>query len=180
MSFTKFDAQYGSQLLDYDTKTMRRRTSNQKSSSLISKFASLLFGCYCLLFCLVPVKSEKVKSFHDTIGPVILLGNIFSIFPVAGIFSKSVENLRFKLFYPITIYSIIIQLCFMIELVLLFVFLSKTGLNFFMVGEFCLSEWKTSQSFLFHLNRQRFRSNNLHTCLYFWRNLLLLSINEVA
>lgn len=64
-----------------------------------------------------------------------MLGNIFSIFPVSGMFSKNAENLRFRLYNPITIYSIIIQFCFLVEIVLLLLFLSKTGLTFDLAGE---------------------------------------------
>lgn len=127
----------------------------------------------------MPSKEDKVKSFHDLIGPVILLGNIFSIFPVSGIFSKNGQNLKFSFFNPITIYSIIVQLCFLIELILLFYFLSKTKIVFFMVGE-CSNKLIARQRFLPCFNRRRIRSNNLHTHLHFWWNLFLLSSNKVA
>jgi hypothetical protein len=64
-----------------------------------------------------------------------VLGNVFSIFPVSGIFSKDAVNVKFRFFYPITIFSAVVQLCFMVELVLLFIFLSNSGFKFFMVGE---------------------------------------------
>lgn len=96
-------------------------------------------------FSTVPSKHEKAKSFHEIIGPVILIGNAFSIFPVSGIFSKSAENLKFRIFNPITIYAIIIQLCFALELVLLFIFLSKTGLKFFLVGKCSLMQYSAAK-----------------------------------
>ena len=80
-------------------------------------------------------KHERAKSLHEILGPVIVVGNIFSIFPVQGIFSKKIENLKFRIYYPVAIYSSIVQFCLITELILLFVFLSKVGLKFFMVGK---------------------------------------------
>lgn len=129
MPLQNFNARYGKQLQDYGKKTSRRRASKSQSrpnlSFPINLFSFRVFG-----------KHEKVKSFHETLAPVILLGNIFSIFPISGIFAKSIESLKFRLLYPVAIYTMILQLCFMVELVLLFLFLSKTGLKFFIVGEF--------------------------------------------
>jgi hypothetical protein len=76
-----------------------------------------------------------VKSFHEILRPVIFLGNIFSIFPVSGGLSKKADNIKFRFLYPITIYSMIVQFFFAVELVLLFLFLGKVGLKFFMVGK---------------------------------------------
>jgi Trehalose receptor len=88
-----------------------------------------------IFFSIVFRKNEIAKSFHDILAPVIVLGNIFSIFPVSGIFSKDAKDVKFRFLYPVTMFSAVVQLCFLIELVLLFIFLSKTGIKFFMVGE---------------------------------------------
>lgn len=84
------------------------------------------------------------------------MGNIFSIFPISGIFSKSSEKLKFRLLYPIAIYSMIVQFFFMSELVLLFIFLSNSGLKFFMVGEWtALNKWR---HILVNLNEAHFEN----------------------
>ncbi|KAL7038084.1 hypothetical protein ACKWTF_009448 [Chironomus riparius] len=79
---------------------------------------------------------EDLKSFHEVLAPVIAIGNVFSIFPVAGIFSKNVESLKFRIWYPITIYSIIVNFCLLVEFFTLFVYLYKAPFQFFMVGEY--------------------------------------------
>lgn len=127
MLFESSKVQFGGNLNTLGPKTLQRR----KSKFFISNH----FQFQLLFVRAVLGKDETVKSFHATLAPVILLGNIFSIFPVAGIFSKNVENLKFRIFYPVAIYSIIVQFCFMVELVLLFMFLSKSGLKLFMIGE---------------------------------------------
>lgn len=103
MSFTKITTTpFG--LLDYRKTTTRQRTRNQKVSI---EFINLL----SMSFSTVLSKHEKVKSlsFHEIMGPVILIGNAFSIFPVTGIFSRSADNLKFRIFSPITIYAIVVQ-----------------------------------------------------------------------
>ncbi|KAG5679796.1 hypothetical protein PVAND_009334 [Polypedilum vanderplanki] len=80
-------------------------------------------------------KGSKLKSFHEILTPVILVGNIFSIFPVAGLFSKNVSNLKFRLWYPVTIYSLLMNFCMVSEFGLLFLFLYRAGFQFFMVGQ---------------------------------------------
>lgn len=109
-------------------KSMRRRPSKRKF--LPDQPKTFQFS-----FLTVFKQNEPAKSFHEILAPVIVLGNIFSIFPVSGIFSKDAKNVKFRLLYPVTMFSMVIQLCFVTELVLLFIFLSKTGPKFYMVGE---------------------------------------------
>jgi len=90
------------------------------------------------LFFTVNNNPEDLKSFHEVLAPVIAIGNIFSIFPVAGIFSKNVESLKFRIWHPITIYSIIVNFCLLVEFCTLFLFLYKAPFQFFMVGEYFL------------------------------------------
>lgn len=94
-----------------------------------------LFVLFCVFYT-VYNSPEDLKSFHEVLAPVIAIGNVFSIFPVAGIFSKNVESLKFRIWYPITIYSIIVNFCLLVEFFTLFVYLYKAPFQFFMVGEY--------------------------------------------
>lgn len=118
--------EFGVQQFDY-RKSLARRTGNSRTLIFILFISSF--------FCAAAAKNGTAKSLHEILGPVIVMGNIFSIFPTSGIFAQKVENIRFRIYNPIAIYSIIVQFCFMTELVLLFFFLSKSGLKFFMIGE---------------------------------------------
>lgn len=78
---------------------------------------------------------ESMKSYHEILQPVILMGNIFSIFPIAGIFTSDSTKLKFYLHYPVTIYAIIVLFAFTLELIFLMMFHYRAGFQFFMVGE---------------------------------------------
>lgn len=101
-----------------------------------------------------------MKSFHEILQPVILMGNIFryrhtissdhkihyavmillfifSLFPIGNVFANDTEKIYFRLYYPVTIYAIILLCAFLLEMVLLMMFHQRAGFQFFMIGK-CL------------------------------------------
>ncbi|CAO1392085.1 unnamed protein product [Diamesa hyperborea] len=80
-------------------------------------------------------KSETVKSFYEAIGPVVLLGQPFGLLPVSGFLHKNSSRLRFNIYSPISIYSLVLQIIYVLELGLLFKFMSNFGFQFHMIGQ---------------------------------------------
>jgi len=64
------------------------------------------------------VKAKRGKnnpSFHESIGPVLAVGQFFGMLPVDGVLSKDVDYLEFRWKSPKTIYSMIFLLFGTIE-----------------------------------------------------------------
>ncbi|XP_070501290.1 gustatory receptor for sugar taste 64b-like [Chironomus tepperi] len=51
--------------------------------------------------------TKKHESFHQAVGPALLLGQIFGMLPVDGVLGKSEKDLNFRWKSPKTIYSIL-------------------------------------------------------------------------
>lgn len=81
----------------------------------------------------------NIPSYHRIISPIIIVGNVFSIFPIFGTCFVSYERLKFILFNPIALYSLIIQFLLVTELVLLVLMVSKHGFTLFFAGEIYFS-----------------------------------------
>jgi hypothetical protein len=79
--------------------------------------------------------NKRVKSFPEILAPIIVLGNVFSIFPVTGVFGKNIDKLKFTIWHPITIYSIVVNFCLLSEFGLLFLYIHRVGFQFFMIGK---------------------------------------------
>lgn len=67
---------------------------------------------------------------------VIVLLFIFSLFPVGNVIANDAEKIYFRLYYPVTIYAIIVLCAFFLEMVLLMMFHYRAGFQFFMIGKF--------------------------------------------
>ncbi|KAL7038081.1 hypothetical protein ACKWTF_009446 [Chironomus riparius] len=50
---------------------------------------------------------QKHESFHQAVGPALLLGQLFGMLPVDGVLAKSEKDLNFRWKSPKTIYSIL-------------------------------------------------------------------------
>jgi hypothetical protein len=136
-------------------RSWKRTSREMQVSDYVSSTCASIFVLFCVFFSFsssinqVPNKPEDLKSFHEVLAPVIAIGNIFSLFPIAGIFRKNVDGLRFRIWYPITIYSIIVNFCLLAEFFLLFWFLYKSPFQFFMVGKWFLWIYFWSQKVYF-------------------------------
>lgn len=138
--YKNFEIQFRKKLLeDKKLKDKIKKNASKCHFHMLSFFPipkKSIFNCLSFFLFTVHNSPEDLKSFHEVLAPVIAIGNIFSLFPVAGIFSKNVESLKFRIWYPITIYSIIVNFCLLVEFFTLFVFLYKAPFQFFMVGEY--------------------------------------------
>jgi len=59
--------------------------------------------------------TQKHESFHQAVGPALLLGQIFAMLPVDGVLAKNEKDLNFRWKSPKTIYSIVFLFCGTIE-----------------------------------------------------------------
>jgi gustatory receptor len=59
--------------------------------------------------------AQKHESFHQAVGPALLLGQIFGMLPVDGVLAKNEKDLNFRWKSPKTIYSIFFLFCGTIE-----------------------------------------------------------------
>lgn len=129
-----------------------------KNLWVISYFLIFLFSLVIVVysknfnfnFIKVFSKSERVKSFHEAIGPVVLLGQPFGLLPVTGFLHPNTSRLRFNIYSPISIYSLVLQIVYVLELGLLFKFMSSFGFQFHMIGNFKLRLSYNVNKSLFH------------------------------
>ena len=75
---------------------------------------------------LAPNKNE-FNSIQEAIGPILVFSQFFGIFPVIGITSKNVKDLKFKWTAARTIYSIVLLIFGFAELVLMVVRVFRKG-----------------------------------------------------
>lgn len=59
--------------------------------------------------------TQKHESFHQAVGPALLLGQLFGMLPVDGVLAHSEKDLNFRWNSPKTIYSIFFLFCGTIE-----------------------------------------------------------------
>lgn len=82
-------------------------------------------------------RAADIKSFHQIISPIIIVGNFFSIFPIFGTCFKSFERVLFRIYNPIAIYSLVIQSLLFIEMGLLACMVVLRGFTLFFAGKLC-------------------------------------------
>ena len=76
----------------------------------------------------------KIKSFHQAIGPILVIGQIFGLMPIQGILGKDIDSLKFRWISLRTIYSIFFLTSGTIEATMVVVRLVRMGLCLNYVG----------------------------------------------
>lgn len=73
---------------------------------------------------------------QEAIGPILVLSQFFGIFPVVGITSKDVKDLKFKWTATRTIYGIVLIGFGFAELILMICRVFRKGLNMKYAGKY--------------------------------------------
>lgn len=68
-------------------------------------------------------------SFHDAIGPVLQVAQVFGLMPVDGVASKNISNTKFRWKSLKTIYSLLFLSCGTIELLLCLSLMFENGMS---------------------------------------------------
>lgn len=72
---------------------------------------------------------ELKGSFHDAVGPILKVAQVFAMMPVDGTTAKDISNIKFHWKSLKTIYSLLFLFCGTIECLLCFRLLIKTGMS---------------------------------------------------
>lgn len=99
---------------------------------------------------------------------------LFGLLPVTGFLHKNSSRLRFNIYSPLSIFSLFLQMIYILELILLFRFMSKIGFKFHMIGKVSVVVFNLLKSFFL-----MFRSSNIYFCVYFKWCLFLLFGNKM-
>ena len=68
-------------------------------------------------------------TFHDAIGPILVVARIFGLMPVSGVESSEIKRIKFHWKSVKSIYSLIFIVCGTVELICLIRFVLNNGLT---------------------------------------------------
>lgn len=51
------------------------------------------------------MESPAIDDFHRAVRPFLLISQLFSLFPLGGLYGRTLQDIRFRWFGPGTVYS---------------------------------------------------------------------------
>lgn len=73
--------------------------------------------------------AELEGSFHDAIGPILMVAQVFGLMPADGVNAKDISNINFRWKSLKTIYSLTFLICGAVECLLCFRLMFKGGVT---------------------------------------------------